>query len=205
VEQRAERACASGSCALQKRACLLIAIELDEALGKAPGQSLERAPVAEAKFARSACEIAQRPDVSSIFSPWLHDQLVATSCSDDADDGVGNGGSGTGAAGTTTIHIAGGSLDGMGSSKVKTPTAYICGQTDFALSNCQRDFQNVRTQPTFFSELQGTDHVGAARAALPGMVAWLRWHLAGEVERKAMFSPSGQFFTGIWKSQTKNW
>jgi hypothetical protein len=107
---------------------------------------------------------------------------------------------------TTTIHIAGGSLDGMGSPKVKTPTAYICGQTDFALSNCQRDFQNVRTQPTFFSELQGIDHVGAARAALPGMVAWLRWHLAGEVERKAMFTgPSGQFFTGIWKSQTKNW
>jgi hypothetical protein len=108
---------------------------------------------------------------------------------------------------TTTIHIAGGSLDGMGSSKVKTPTAYICGAVDdVALPQCKVDFERVQTQPTFYSDLQGIDHMGAARGALPGMVAWLRWHLAGEVERKAMFTgPSGQFFTGIWQSQTKNW
>jgi hypothetical protein len=108
---------------------------------------------------------------------------------------------------TTTLHIAGGSFDGMGSSKVKTPTAYICGASgDIALPNCQVDFQNVQTQPTLYSELQGVDHISAARSALPGMVAWLRWQLAGEVDRKAMFTgPSGQFFTGIWKSQTKNW
>jgi hypothetical protein len=107
---------------------------------------------------------------------------------------------------TTTIHIAGGSFDGMGSSKVKTPTAYICGASgDIALSNCQRDFQSVQTEPTFYSELQGVGHVDCARAALPGMVAWLRWHLAGEVDRKAMFTGGGQFFSGIWTSQTKNW
>ena len=106
---------------------------------------------------------------------------------------------------TTTIHIAGGSMDGLGSSKVKTPTAYICGQNDIALNNCKRDFMSVGTQPTFFSELQGIDHVGAARSGISGMVAWLRWHLACEVERKAMFTTGGQFFTGIWKSETKNW
>jgi hypothetical protein len=107
---------------------------------------------------------------------------------------------------TTTIHIAGGSFDGAGSSKVKTPTAYICGASgDIALSNCQRDFQSVQSEPTFYSELQGVGHVDCARAALPGMVAWLRWHLAGEVDRKAMFTSGGQFFGGIWKSQTKNW
>jgi hypothetical protein len=105
---------------------------------------------------------------------------------------------------TTTIHIAGGSMDGQGSSKVKTPTAYICGETDIALNNCNRDFMNVQTDPTFYSVLTGIDHVGAARAAIPGMVAWLRWHLACE-DRKAMFSTGGQFFQGIWKSQVKNW
>jgi hypothetical protein len=105
---------------------------------------------------------------------------------------------------TTTIHIAGGSMDGQGSSKVKTPTAYICGETDIALNNCNRDFMNVQTDPTFYSVLTGIDHVGAARAAIPGMVAWLRWHLACE-DRKAMFSMGGQFFQGIWKSQVKNW
>src|SRR5262245_40047859 len=49
---------------------------------------------------------------------------------------------------TTTIHIAGGSMDGMGSSKVKTPTAYICGDTDIARTNCERDFDRVEDQPT---------------------------------------------------------
>jgi hypothetical protein len=108
---------------------------------------------------------------------------------------------------TTTIHIAGGSFDAMGSSKVKTPTAYICGANgDIALPQCQVDFQNVKTQPTFYSELQGIDHVGAARSALPGITAWLRWHLAGETNRKAEFTPpAGQFAQGIWKSQVKNW
>jgi hypothetical protein len=105
----------------------------------------------------------------------------------------------------TTIHIAGGSFDGQGSAKVKTPTAYICGETDFALSNCQRDFMNVKGQPTFFSVLKGVDHVQCARSALPGMIAWLRWHLAGETELAKAFSMGGQFHMGIWGSQLKNW
>jgi len=30
--------------------------------------------------------------------------------------------------------------------------------------------------------------------------------MRGEVDRKAMFTgPSGEFFTGMWTSQTKNW
>jgi hypothetical protein len=106
----------------------------------------------------------------------------------------------------TTIHIAGGSFDMRGSSKVKTPTAYICGETDFALPNCEADFETVEGQPTFFSVLTGVDHVAAARNAMPGMVAWLRWHLGGETERAAEFTgPDGKFHMGIWKSQTKNW
>jgi hypothetical protein len=107
---------------------------------------------------------------------------------------------------TTTIHIAGGSFDGAGSSKVKTPTAYICGETDLARTNCERDFAAVGTQPTFFSILTGVDHVQCARQALPGMIAWLRWHLAGEVEREADFTcPGGAFCMGKWVSETKNW
>lgn len=107
---------------------------------------------------------------------------------------------------TTSIHIAGGSFDGMGSSKVKTPTAYICGGNgDIAAPQCATDFMNA-TKPTFYSVLTGVGHVDAFKNALPGMIAWLRWHLAGETERKAMFTgPDGDFFKGIWKSQTKNW
>jgi hypothetical protein len=109
---------------------------------------------------------------------------------------------------TTTIHIAGGSFDGRGSSKVKTPTAYICGAAgDIAGPQCETDFRNMRAggPPLFFSMLQGAGHIDAARKALPGMVGWLRWQLAGETQHKAKFSTGGEFFQGIWKSQVKNW
>ena len=107
----------------------------------------------------------------------------------------------------TTIHVAGGSFDMRGSSKVKTPTAYICGEADtLALSNCKADFEAVEKQPTFFTVLKGVDHVSCARNGMPGMISWLRWHLAGETERAAEFTgPSGKFHMGIWVSQTKNW
>jgi hypothetical protein len=106
----------------------------------------------------------------------------------------------------TTIHIAGGSFDMRGSSKVKTPTAYICGETDFALPNCEADWETVEDQPTFFSVLMGVDHVTCARRAMAGMVAWLRWHLGDESERAAEFTgPGGKFHMDIWVSQTKNW
>jgi hypothetical protein len=106
----------------------------------------------------------------------------------------------------TTIHIAGGSFDGQGSSKVKTPTAYMCGGSgDIAKPQCDTDFNNVRSQPTYYTVLRGIDHIGAARAALPAMIAWLRWHLNGETNRKAQFSPGGTYFSGIFESKVKNW
>jgi hypothetical protein len=108
----------------------------------------------------------------------------------------------------TTIHIAGGSFDGRGSSRVRTPTAYMCGSTDFALTNCQRDYQAMQAggPPLYFATMTGVDHIQAARRALPAMIAWLRWHLAGEVDRKAQFtSPNGIFTQGIFRAQHKNW
>jgi hypothetical protein len=107
---------------------------------------------------------------------------------------------------TTTIHIAGGSFDGQGSSAVKTPTAYICGQTDIAKTNCDRDFANMRTggPMTYYAVMSGVDHIQAARRALPAMIAWLRWHLAGETKWKSEFT-NGQFTTGIFQAQRKNW
>jgi hypothetical protein len=149
--------------------------------------------------------VAQNEDASSPY----HQKLDTTR--------IGMGGHSQGSVATfdqegmedrlkTTIHIAGGSFDMRGSSKVKTPTAYICGETDFALPNCEGDWETVEDKPTFFSVLDGVDHIMCARMAMAGMIAWLRWHLADETERAAQFTgPDGEFHMGIWKSQTKNW
>jgi hypothetical protein len=118
---------------------------------------------------------------------------------------------------TTTIHVAGGSLDnvnnpsapttGMGGKALTHPTAYICDKNDTFANDtkAQADYK-ATTVPVFFTLLSGTDHIGVFKAALPAIVAWLRWQLAGEVERRSMFlDPSGEFCMGQYTSVSKNW
>lgn len=107
---------------------------------------------------------------------------------------------------TTTIHVAGGSFDGKGPSKLKKPTAYICGGGDtMATPNAERDYEST-TVPVFMTVMDGVSHIEAARIGWPAMIAWLRWHLAGESERRAQFiGPACEFCTGKWQSKSKNW
>jgi hypothetical protein len=106
----------------------------------------------------------------------------------------------------TTIHVAGGSFDGQGSRNLRKPAAYICGSEDTtATPNCRNDY-TATTTPVFFTVITGATHINAAREGLPAIVAWLRWHLADETDRRASFlAPGGAFTTGKWVSQQKNW
>jgi len=106
----------------------------------------------------------------------------------------------------TTIHVAGGSFDGSGPSKLRKPALYIDGSEDtLALSNVKRDYTNT-TVPVWFGILSGVDHIYAARNGLPAITAWLRWQIAGETTRKSMFiSTTCYFCTSSWTVQYKNW
>jgi dienelactone hydrolase len=118
---------------------------------------------------------------------------------------------------TTTIHVAGGSLDnvndpnamttGMGGKNLKHPSAFITGDTDqFGnIEKAAKDYA-AATVPVFFTQISGTDHIAAVEQGLPVIVAWLRWQLAGETERRSQFlDPMGEYNTGRYKSQSKNW
>jgi hypothetical protein len=118
---------------------------------------------------------------------------------------------------TTTIHVAGGSLDdvrdpfapttGMGGKRLVHPVAYICSMRDSFgnVEKTQKDYDNTRV-PAWMTVMTGVDHVAAARSGLPATIAWLRWHLAGERERQSAFlSAGGEFTTGMWVSRSKNW
>ena len=107
---------------------------------------------------------------------------------------------------STTIHVDGGSLDGSGASKMRKPTALICGLDDnLALDNTKADYRNA-TVPVWMGLMKGVDHGTGPKYALPATLAWLRWQLAGETERKSMFIGQGATFnTGIWQSESKNW
>jgi hypothetical protein len=117
----------------------------------------------------------------------------------------------------TTIHIAGGSLDnvndpsapttGMGGKMLLHPTAYVCDVNDQFGNDTKADADyKVTTAPVFFTLMTGTDHVGIFKVVVPLIVAWLRWHLGGEEERRSMFlDASGKFCMGQYMSVSKNW
>ncbi|MBN1699867.1 MAG: hypothetical protein JW881_20320 [Spirochaetales bacterium] len=107
---------------------------------------------------------------------------------------------------TTTIHVAGGSFDGNGPSRLRNPAAYMVGLDDtLSLSNTRNDYENT-TVPVWLGEMTGVEHGGAPQQALPAVIAWLRWYLGGETSRKDMFMGSnGDFTRGIWQAKYKNW
>lgn len=110
---------------------------------------------------------------------------------------------------TTTINISGGSFDGMGPSHLKNDAMFLCGPSasaDVAFNQCEGDFKNT-TVPTYYTNIQGSDHLTSGRMGWPASVAWMLWHLAGQEEqwKKEFLEPTGKFQMGIFKSQIKNW
>ena len=118
---------------------------------------------------------------------------------------------------STTIHIAGGSLDnvndpfaattGLGGAKLVHPVAYVCSMSD-AFGNVEKtekDYTNTKA-PAFMTVINGADHLSATKDGLPVIIAWLRWQLAGETDRRASFlDPKGTFSAGKFVSKSKNW
>lgn len=106
----------------------------------------------------------------------------------------------------TTIHVAGGSFDGAGPDNLRQPAVYIAGETDTrATANATRDYANT-TVPIFYTIMDEVGHIPAAREGLGVMVAWLRWQLGGEEERRSQFLAEGcAYCTGRYVSQSKNW
>ncbi|MBN1606555.1 MAG: hypothetical protein JW940_07965 [Polyangiaceae bacterium] len=118
---------------------------------------------------------------------------------------------------TTTIHVAGGSLDegkdinapttGQGGKRLVHPVAYICSENDTFgnVEKTEQDYANT-TVPAFMTIMKGTDHGSAPQAGLAAITGWLRWHLGDETERRPMFlDAQGEFCTGVFVSKSKNW
>lgn len=110
---------------------------------------------------------------------------------------------------STTIHVAGGSLDGEGGNTVnlRNPTAYINASDDAlgGTENALIDYEKT-TVPIFMTIMEGIGHIPATGEGLPAITAWMLWHLKGETQRSGDFLNSdGEFQTGMWVSQAKNW
>lgn len=54
--------------------------------------------------------------------------------------------------------------------------------------------------------MTGIDHVAAFRKGVGAIIAWLRWQLADESERKSAFLDAmGEYNSGRYVSMSKNW
>jgi hypothetical protein len=109
---------------------------------------------------------------------------------------------------TNTIHVDGGQLDGMGGQRLMKPAIFICGDDSIAKPNCDADYMGASV-PVFYVQLEGLSgldgHIQAAREGIDVWVAWMRWTLAGEEERRADFlDPSCSFCTGKCITMHKN-
>jgi hypothetical protein len=108
---------------------------------------------------------------------------------------------------TTTIHISGGSFDGMGPSRLSKPTMFLCGEGgDVATPQCDTDFANSKV-PTFYTIVAGSSHLTSGRLGWEAVIAWLLWHLADQEDqwKPEFVEPTGKFHMGIYQSQVKNW
>jgi hypothetical protein len=107
---------------------------------------------------------------------------------------------------TTTIHISGGSTGGAGPANLKNDTFFLCGpSSDVAYAQCETDFDATMV-PTVYSNILEASHTTSGRYGWGAIVAWLLWHLAGHEEwKKEFLEPDGQFQTGRYTTQTKNW
>jgi hypothetical protein len=106
------------------------------------------------------------------------------------------------------VHAAGSAFRGSGKARnLKQPAAFVCGEDDPTanVTDCRTDYMQT-SSPVFFTIMANEDHLSTPRAGLPLMVAWLRWHLGDESERRSMFiGPNCEFCMGVYTSQSKNW
>jgi hypothetical protein len=106
------------------------------------------------------------------------------------------------------VHAAGSAFRGSGKARnLKQPAAFVCGEDDPTanVTDCRTDYMQTGS-PVFFTIMANEDHLSTPRAGLSLMVAWLRWHLGGENERRSMFiGDDCEFCKGVYTSVSKNW
>jgi hypothetical protein len=105
--------------------------------------------------------------------------------------------------------VDGGQFDGMGGPRLHKPAIFICGEDSWDTPNCNSDYEGSSI-PIFYTRIAGLigaeGHIMAADAGLEVWLAWMRWQLAGEEERRKDFlDPMCTYCVDKYDSQSKNW
>ena len=107
-----------------------------------------------------------------------------------------------GGVGAVVVLVWGGG-GGAGPAQIHAPTLILGGDSDFATSGYNGDFDRI-TEPVVFLIKSGTDHIACARNNLAPWTAFMRWHWYGEEAKyKADFLDGGIYCEGPWACGTK--
>ena len=103
---------------------------------------------------------------------------------------------------TLYILVCGGG-GGQNAAQIHAPTLILGGDSDFATSGYNGDFDRI-TQPVVFLIKSDTDHVACARNNLAPWTAFMRWYWYGEEAKyKADFLDGGIYCKAPWTCRSK--
>jgi hypothetical protein len=103
---------------------------------------------------------------------------------------------------TLYVLVCGGG-GGANAAQIHAPTIILGGDSDFATSGYNQDFERI-TKPVVFLIKSGTDHIACARNNLAPWTAFMRWHWYGEEAKyKSGFLDGGIYCKAPWTCKSK--
>lgn len=101
-----------------------------------------------------------------------------------------------------------GNFDHNGAVNLTIPVGFITGHTDMAYDNSVGDYNNAGNKAPMWLGIKGNEGHGYGPWDGAGCcIAWIRWHLCGETQRRNDFLENGGTYCNAngWETKFKNW
>lgn len=109
---------------------------------------------------------------------------------------------------TTVLLNNSGAFDHAQLVNMKVPTGIIYGEDGMERPNAEGDYNNAANRgPLWLGMMAKGGHGSGPWDGAGANIAWMRWHIGGELSRKNDFMGQGGEYNnkGVWTTKFKNW
>lgn len=109
---------------------------------------------------------------------------------------------------TTALLNNSGAFDHAQLVNMKVPTGIIYGEDGMERPNAEGDYNNAANRgPLWLGMMAKGGHGSGPWDGAGANIAWMRWHIGGELSRKNDFMGQGGEYNnkGVWTTKFKNW